>query len=209
MENLRVAIVDCARLEEAKELARRALDAGAHPLEVVAAVKEALDEVGDLYEKKEYFLMELTLAGSTASEIIGMIRPELKETSAHARGKVVIGTVAGDLHYIGKDIVIAMLSSQGFDVVDLGVDVPSTRFVEAVEREKPDVLAMSGLLTIVVDEMRRVVDALVSNGLRDKVKVMIGGRAVNEVFAREIGADAFGATAVDAVRLATDWLGGN
>ncbi len=209
MENLRVAIVDCARLEKAKELARKALDAGAHPLEVVAAVKEALDEVGDLYEKKEYFLMELTLAGSTASEIIGMIRPELKETSAHARGKVVIGTVAGDLHYIGKDIVIAMLSSQGFDVVDLGVDVPSTRFVEAVEREKPDVLAMSGLLTIVVDEMRRVVDALVSNGLRDKVKVMIGGRAVNEVFAREIGADAFGATAVDAVRLATDWLGGN
>jgi len=209
LENLRVAIVDCARLEEAKELARKALDAGANPLEVVAAVKEALDEVGDLYEKKEYFLMELTLAGSTASEIIGMIRPELKETSAHARGKVVIGTVAGDLHYIGKDIVIAMLSSQGFDVVDLGVDVPSTRFVEAVEREKPDVLAMSGLLTIVVDEMRRVVDSLVSNGLRDKVKVMIGGRAVNEAFAREIGADAFGANAVDAVRLATDWLGGN
>jgi 5-methyltetrahydrofolate--homocysteine methyltransferase len=120
---------------------------------------------------------------------------------------VVIGTVYGDLHYIGKDIVIAMLASQGIDVIDLGVDVPCTRFLEIVKQEQPDVLAMSGLLTIVVDEMRKVVDTLKREGLRNKVKIMIGGRAVNEEFAIEIGADAFGANAVDAVRLATEWIG--
>jgi 5-methyltetrahydrofolate--homocysteine methyltransferase len=207
LEELKKAIIDCVRLEEAKELARKALDTGAKPLDIMDAVREALDEVGDLYEKKEYFLMELTLAGSTATEIMEMIRPELKKTAALTRGKVVIGTVYGDLHYIGKDIVIAMLASQGLDVIDLGVDVPCASFVEAVKNENPDVLAMSGLLTIVVDEMRKVIDTLKSEGLRDRLKIMIGGRAVNDAFAAEIGADAFGANAVDAVRLATEWIG--
>lgn len=207
LEELKKAIIDCVRLEEAKELARKALDTGAKPLDIVDAVRKALDEVGILYEKKEYFLMELTLAGSTATEIMEMIRPELKKTAALTRGKVVIGTVYGDLHYIGKDIVIAMLASQGLDVIDLGVDVPCASFVEAVKNENPDVLAMSGLLTIVVDEMRKVIDTLKNEGLRDRLKIMIGGRAVNEAFAVEIGADAFGANAVDAVRLATKWIG--
>jgi len=208
LEELKSAIVECARLEETKELARKALGAGAGPLEIVDAVKMALDKVGELYDKKEYFLMELTLAGNTAAEIMNMIGPELKKTGILAKGKVIIGTVHGDLHYIGKDIVITMLVSQGLDVVDLGVDVPCTSFVEAVEREQPDVLAMSGLLTIVVDEMKKVIDTLRSEGLRDGVKVMIGGRAVNEAFARQIGADAFGESAVDAVQLVMEWVGG-
>ncbi len=208
LEELRSAVIECVRLEEAKGLARKALDAGAGPLEIVDVVKVALDKVGELYDSKEYFLMELTLAGNTAAEIMDMIKPELKKTKSLSKGKVVIGTVQGDLHYIGKDIVITMLMSQGLDVIDLGVDVPCTSFVEAVRREKPDVLAMSGLLTIVVDEMQKVIDTLRSEGLRDEVKVMIGGRAVNEVFARQIGADAFGETAVDAVQLVMGWVGG-
>jgi len=207
LEELTSAIVECVRLEEAKELAKRALDAGAEPLEIVDAVKVALDRVGKLYDTKEYFLMELTLAGNTAAEIMDMIKPELKKTTALAKGKVVIGTVHGDLHYIGKDIVITMLTSQGLEVVDLGVDVPCISFLDAVRKEKPDILAMSGLLTIVVDEMGKVIDMLRSEGVRDRVKVMIGGRAVNEALARQIGADAFGASAVDAVRLATEWIG--
>ena len=207
LEELKTAIVNCVKLEEVKELAKRALDRGAQPLEIVGKVKEALDEVGDLYEKREYFLMELTLAGSTAAEIMNMIKPELKKSESLTRGKVVIGTVAGDLHYIGKDIVIVMLESQGLEVVDLGVDVPCDRFVEAVKKEKPAILAMSGLLTIVVDEMGKVIDALRDEGMRDKVRIMIGGRAVNSEYAREIGADAFGASAVDAVRLAVEWTG--
>ena len=199
LEELKSAIVECVRLEETKELARKALGAGAGPLEIVDVVKMALDKVGELYDKKEYFLMELTLAGNTAAEIMGMIRPELQKTGNLAKGKVVIGTVHGDLHYIGKDIVITMLLSQGLDVIDLGVDVPCTSFVEAVNREKPDVLAMSGLLTIVVDEMKKVIGTLRSEGLRDEVKIMIGGRAVNE---------AFGESAVDAVQLVMEWIGG-
>ncbi len=205
LEELKAAIVNCVRLEDVKRLAKRALDIETEPLEIVDAVKEALDEVGDLYEKREYFLMELTLAGSTAAEVMNVIKPELKKSASLTKGKVVIGTVAGDLHYIGKDIVIVMLESQGLEVVDLGVDVLCERFVEAVKKEKPNVLAMSGLLTIVVDEMGRVIDALRDEGLRDKVKVMIGGRAVNPEYARQIGADAFGANAVDAARLAVQW----
>jgi len=207
LEELRSAIVNCVKLEEVKALAKRALEIGAQPLEIVDTVKGALDEVGDLYEKREYFLMELTLAGSTASEIMNMIKPELKASVGLIKGKVVIGTVAGDLHYIGKDIVVVMLESQGLEVVDLGVDVPCNRFIEAVKTEKPDILAMSGLLTVVVDEMGKVIEALRNEGLRDKVKVMIGGRAVNPEYAREIGADAFGASAFDAAKLAVEWTG--
>jgi len=208
LKDLKTAIVECDELEKIKLLVRKALDAGAKPLDVVDAMREALDKVGELYSKGEYFLMELTIAGNAASEIVKMLEPELKRSNVPVKGKVVIGTVFGDLHYIGKDIVIAMLKSQGFDVIDLGVDVPATKFVETVKKEKPDILAMSGLLTIVKDEMRKVIEKLKEEGLRETVKVMIGGRAVSEEYAKEIGADAFGESAVDAVKLATKWVGG-
>ncbi len=137
-----------------------------------------------------------------------MIKPEFKKAGIPARGKVVIGTVHGDLHYIGKDIVIAMLESQGFDVTDLGVDVPADKFVSAVKEKKPDIVGMSGLLTIVTDEMGKVMEGLKREGLRDTVKIMVGGRAVSQEFAEKIGANAFGATAIDAVGLARKWVGG-
>ena len=208
LKDLKTAIVECDELEKIKLLVRKALDAGVKPLDIVDVMREALDKVGELYSKGEYFLMELTIAGNAASEIVKMLEPELKRSNVPVKGKVVIGTVFGDLHYIGKDIVIAMLKSQGFDVIDLGVDVPATKFVETVKKEKPDILAMSGLLTIVKDEMRKVIEKLKEEGLRETVKVMIGGRAVSEEYAKEIGADAFGESAVDAVKLATKWVGG-
>ncbi|MFQ6075363.1 MAG: B12-binding domain-containing protein [Candidatus Bathyarchaeia archaeon] len=208
LEDLTKSIVECDEPEKTIMIARRALDAGAKPLDIVDAVSKGLNIVGDLYEKREYFLMELTLAGSTAAEIMNMIKPEFGESGMPVTGKVVIGTVFGDLHYIGKDIVIAMLESRGFSVTDLGVDVPTDRFLTAVKEIKPDVVAMSGLLTIVVEEMKKVIDALKREGLRGSVKVMIGGRAVSQEYADEIGADAFGANAVDAVRLAVRWVGG-
>lgn len=208
LEELTEAIVECIELEKTKDIVRRALKAGAEPLEVVNAVSKGLDRVGDLYEKGEYFLMELTLAGSTASEVMALIRPEFEGAATPVRGRVVIGTVLGDFHYIGKDIVIAMLESAGFEVTNLGVDVSTEKFLSAVKEVKPDVLAMSGLLTIVVEEMKKVIDGLKREGMRDSVKVMIGGRAVSQEYSDEIGADAFGATAVDAVRLAKRWVGG-
>ena len=208
LEELTEALVECIELEKTKDIVRRALKAGAEPLEIVDAVSKGLDRVGDLYEKGEYFLMELTLAGSTASEVMAMIRPEFEGAATPVRGRVVIGTVLGDFHYIGKDIVIAMLESAGFEVTNLGVDVSTEKFLSAVKEVKPDVLAMSGLLTIVVEEMKKVIDGLMREGRRGSVKVMIGGRAVSQEYADEIGADAFGATAVDAVRLAKRWVGG-
>ena len=203
------AIVECIELDKTKDIVRRALKAGANPLEVVDAVSKGLDRVGDLYEKGEYFLMELTLAGSTASEVMALIRPEFEGAATPVRGRVVIGTVLGDFHYIGKDIVIAMLESAGFEVTNLGVDVSTEKFLSAVKEVKPDVLAMSGLLTIVVEEMKKVIDGLKREGMRDSVKVMIGGRAVSQEYSDEMEADAFGATAVDAVRLAKRWVGGD
>jgi 5-methyltetrahydrofolate--homocysteine methyltransferase len=209
LAQLTKAIIECTELEKIKDIVRKALDRGAKPREIVDAVTKGLDRVGDLYERGEYFLMELTIAGSTASDIMAMIKPVLESSAIPVRGKVVIGTVLGDFHNIGKDIVIAMLESAGFDVINLGVDVSTERFLSAIQETKPHVVAMSGLLTIVVDEMKKVIDALQRDGLRDSVKVMIGGRAVSQKFANEIGADGFGATAVDAVRLVKKWVEGN
>lgn len=209
LAQLTKAIIACTELEKVKAIVWKALDRGAKPMKVVDAVAKGLDRVGDLYERGEYFLMELTIAGSTASDIMAMIKPVLESSAIPVRGKVVIGTVLGDFHNIGKDIVIAMLESAGFDVINLGVDVSTERFLSAIQETKPHVVAMSGLLTIVVDEMKKVIDALQRDGLRDSVKVMIGGRAVSQKFANEIGADGFGTTAIDAVRLVKKWIEGN
>ncbi|KON28056.1 hypothetical protein AC480_04205 [miscellaneous Crenarchaeota group archaeon SMTZ1-55] len=196
-------------LDETKGFVTEALNADAAPLDIVDAVSAGLETVGARYEAGEYFLMELTLAGSTAAGIMDLIKPLFDEADIPLKGKVVFGTVAGDLHYIGKDVVIAMLRSQRFDVIDLGVDVSVETFVSAVKEEKPDVLALSGLLTIVKEEMKQVVDTLRTEGLRETVKVMIGGRAVSQQFADEIGADAFGATAVEGVTLCSSWVEGD
>jgi len=209
LQDLTKAILECRELEKTENIARKALELGAKPLDVVEAVSKGLDAVGDLYEKGEYFLMELTLAGNTAAEIMRMIRAEFEFEGEPVKGTVVIGTVEGDLHYIGKDLVIAMMESRGFKVINLGVDVSAEAFLKAVKDAEPDIVAMSGLLTIVVNEMKKVVEELRRKGLRDSVKIMIGGRAVSSRLAAEIGADAYGANAVEAVRLASKWVGGD
>jgi 5-methyltetrahydrofolate--homocysteine methyltransferase len=208
LEGLTEAIIECKPIDETKGLVNEALNAGAEPLDIVDAVSAGLEKVGERYDTGEYFLMELTLAGNTAADIMDMIKPMFNEVDIPLKGKVVFGTVAGDLHYIGKDIVIAMLRSQRFNVIDLGVDVSVERFVSAVKEETPDVLAMSGLLTIVKEEMEKVIDALRAEGLKETVKVMIGGRAVSQQFADDVGADAFGATAVEAVEFCNNWVRG-
>ncbi len=207
LQGLTRAIFECRELEKTEKIAKKALELGAKPLDIVDAVSKGLDEVGDLYEKGEYFLMELTLAGNTAAQIMRMVRGELAVEGAAVRGTVVIGTVEGDLHYIGKDLVIALMESRGFKVINLGVDVAAEAFLQAVKDEAPDIVAMSGLLTIVVNEMKKVVEELRRAGLRESVKIMIGGRAVTSQLAAEIGADAYGANAVEAVRLASEWVG--
>jgi corrinoid protein of di/trimethylamine methyltransferase len=167
---------------------------------VEEGLRRGMVEVGARFERGEYFLPELVEAGELFNSLMERyVLPRLSTRAGGSRGLVVIGTVRGDIHDIGKNLVALMLRVNGFEVVDLGVDVSPERFVEAVKKYRPDILGMSALLSTTMLEMRNVIDALKSAGLRDKVKVIVGGAPVTEEFAREIGADAYGRDAVDAV----------
>ena len=196
--------------EEALQLARQMLDAGVDPNEVLDAGREAMSVVGTRYDQKEYFLPELIVAGEMLKAIGELVKPKLRGAAAEAApiGKVVLGTVEGDIHDIGKDIVGFMLDVNNFQVIDLGVDVPAQKFVDALRESQAEVLGMSGFLTLAIDQMRLTVEAIKEAGLRDKVKIMIGGAPMDDEAARYIGADAFGADAAAAVKLAKQWMGG-
>jgi len=195
---------------EVKRLVGEALESGCGPHEVIEeALRPAMRIVGERFERGEYFLPELVEAGDLFNEVLEELLLPLieREASGSRVGRVVIGTVKGDLHDIGKNLVATMLRVNGFEVIDLGVDVPPERFVEAVEKYRPDILGMSALLTTTMLEMKNVIDALKSAGLRDKVKVIVGGAAVDEDYAREIGADAYAENAVEAVEKCFRLLG--
>jgi 5-methyltetrahydrofolate--homocysteine methyltransferase len=206
-EELIRAIADMEE-DEAMRLAESWLAAGADPDEVLGAAKEALGVIGQRYESREYFLPELIIAGDVMKAIAALVRPRMASASvAQPRGRVVIGTVAGDIHDIGKDIVTFMLEVNNFEVVDLGVDVPAERFVHTVRETGPAVVALSGFLTLAFDQMKATVEALADAGLRDAVKVMIGGAIMGDDVCAYVGADAYGADAQAAVRLASTWIG--
>jgi len=201
------AIADM-REEEALDLARKALDGGTPALEVLDSAREAMAVVGGRFEKGEYFVPELILAGEMLRDISALVKPHLAaspEAAGPRLGSVVMGTVAGDIHDIGKDIVHFMLDVNGFDITDLGVDVSADKFVAAVRDSHPDILALSGFLTLSYDSMRDTVAALKAAGVRDKVKVMVGGGAVDEQIRQYADADAFGIDAMSAVTLAKSW----
>ena len=193
--------------EAAVRLAGELIDAGTPPLEILDACKQGMAVVGERFEAGEYFVPELILAGEMLRQISDIVRPLLAEAGDTPRlGTIVLGTVAGDIHDIGKDIVGFMLDVNGFVVHDLGVDVPVERFVDAVREYRPGVVALSGFLTLSFDAMRDTVEALADAGLRDSVKVMIGGGAVDENIRTFAGADAFGSDAMAAVTLARGWM---
>jgi 5-methyltetrahydrofolate--homocysteine methyltransferase len=209
-EKLVNAIADMHE-EEALQLAQEMLDAGENPQLVLDACREAMATVGDLYDQKEYFLPELIIAGDMLKAIGDLVKPKLREQAVASQplGKVIIGTVAGDIHDLGKDMVTFMLDVNNFEVVDLGVDVPAKKFVEAIREVKPDVVGLSGFLTLAFNQMRVTVEAIKEAGLRDDVKIMIGGAIMDDNAAQFIGADAYGADATAAVKLAKAWTGGN
>ena len=199
------AIVEM-RDDEALSIAQSRLDAGASPVSILDACREAMTEVGVRFEQGEYFVPELILAGEMLRSISELVKPLMKNEAAVAKkAKIVLGTVAGDIHDIGKDIVIFMLDVNNFEVIDLGVDVPAEKFVETVREHRPQVVGLSGFLTMAFDQMKATVEALADAGLRDSVKVMIGGAIMDEDVAKYVGADAYGADAPAAVRLATGW----
>ncbi len=185
-----------------RRLVEEALGAGCDALEVVErGLRPGMEEVGNRFERGEYFLPELIVAADIFNSVMGsLLLPLIESRQVGSRvGRVVIGTVRGDIHDIGKNLVAVMLRVNGFEVIDLGVDVPPEKFVEAVRTYKPDILGMSAMLTTTMLEMKNVIDALKSAGVRDRVKVIVGGAPVTEEFAREIGADAYARDAVEAV----------
>jgi 5-methyltetrahydrofolate--homocysteine methyltransferase len=162
-----------------------------------------MEEVGQRYENGEFFLSELIMAATIMDESMVIIKPLLKyDTAGASTGKLVIGTVEGDMHDIGKNIVIAMLESAGFQVIDLGVDVSPAKFVEVIKAEKPDVVSMSVLLSATVDKVQETIDAIKAGGVRDAVKILVGGRAIDDQIGSKMGADSYGEDAWDAVRKA-------
>ena len=192
----------------AVELTQDALDQGVDPSELITKwMIPAMDEVGRLFEAQECYVPELLLAGRAMKSSLGLLRPLLAASGAQPTGRVVLGTVKGDLHDIGKNLVGSMLEGAGFEVLDLGIDVPSGNFVEAVKDRKPDILALSTLLTVTMPEMKKVIEELVQAGIRPGVKVLIGGAPVTRNYAKEIGADGYGDNASSAVTTARSLLG--
>ena len=202
------AIADM-REEEALKLVSEMAESGSKPIVILEAVREAMDIVGQRYEEGTYFLPELVLAGEMMNQITEMIKSELvKSPPVERRGKVLMGTVEGDIHNIGKDIVSFMLDVNGFEVLDLGVDVTPQKFTEAIRDFQPQVVGLSGFLTLAFEAMKETVEAIQKAGLRDKVKIMIGGGQMDDQVRAHAGADAYGKDAMTAVKLAKDWIGG-
>ena len=185
------------------------LDANEDPQEILSACREAMAIVGERYETKEYYLPELMLAGDMLREISELIKPHMEGTAVTMEplGKVVIGTVQGDVHDIGKDMVVFMLDANNFEVYDLGIDVSAATFVDKIIEVDPEIVALSGFLTLAFDEMKNTVQALQDAGVRDSVKVMIGGAPMDQAITEYIGADAFGLDAAAAVSLAKQFVG--
>jgi 5-methyltetrahydrofolate--homocysteine methyltransferase len=196
------------REEDAITSVTNKLAAGADHLQILDSCRSAMAIVGHRFENKEYFLPDLIMAGEILRQVSELIKPLLHTSSeSHHLGTVVLGTVQGDIHYIGKNLVKFMLEANGFEVHDLGEDVPPQRFVEAIDTIQPQIVGMSGLLTIVFDAIKETIDAITAAGLRDRVKIMIGGSQIDERIRAYTGADAYGSDAMAAVSLAKQWIG--
>jgi len=196
---------------DALQAAEKMLNAGVDPLKVLEECREAVEIVGKEFEAGKFYLPELILAGRMLKKIAALAEPFLKKGAAPTGkrlGKVVIGSVKGDIHDIGKDMVTFLLDVNGFEVHDLGVDVTPEKFVEAIKEVRPDVVGMSALLTTVLEAVKTTVEAIKSAGLRDRVKIMIGGTATDEKVREFAGADAYGKDAVAAISLAKGWVTG-
>jgi 5-methyltetrahydrofolate--homocysteine methyltransferase len=198
-----------AELEEneALRLAREKLDSGEDPQLILDESRKGMEIIGQRFSDGTYFLPELMYSAEILKEITEIVKPKLKgEEQKERLGKCIIGTVSGDIHDIGKDIVVFMLDVNGFEVYDLGVDVPPQTFVEKIKETGAPIVGLSGFLTLAFDSMKETVDAIEAAGLRDKVNIMIGGGQIDEDIRKYAGADAFGLDAMAAVSLAKEWL---
>ncbi|MEM2103723.1 MAG: corrinoid protein [Candidatus Bathyarchaeia archaeon] len=194
--------------DEALKIVEDRLNSGEDPFKILDDVSRAMEIVGNRFANNEYFISDLLYAGEILRAVTEKVKPKLATTREARRfGKVVIGSVEGDIHDIGKNIVVFMLEANGFEVHDLGVDVPPEKFVEKIKMTGATVVGLSGFLTLAFDSMKKTVEAIEKAGLRDKVKIMIGGGQITEEIRKYTGADAYGRNAMDAVALAKKWVG--
>jgi len=199
LQKLAEAVIN-GDVDLAREMAERALEAGIEPwVAITQGLAAGMKVVGDKYEAKEYFLPEVLMAADAMYAGLDVLLPHLKAEKVGTRGKIVLGVVEGDIHDIGKNIVKAMLTAAGFEVIDAGRDVPIERFIELVEKEGAQVLGMSTMMTPTLIQMKRAEDILRQKGLKERVKTIIGGGTVTEEYKQKIGADAYGKDAVEAV----------
>ena len=207
LTNLKEAIV-AGKLEDAKAIVNEAIEAGMDAQDIINNyLIKGMEEIGQRFEEGKAFVPNLLLAARAMKGCLEILKPRLKDASGASLGTLVIGTVKGDLHDIGKNLVASMLEGCGFEVINLGVDISGQQFVEAVRKYNPQIVCLSALLTTTMSYMKEVIDTLDSEGLRQNVKVLVGGAPVSEEFAMQIGADGYSSNANGAVVLAKRVLG--
>ena len=196
------------RENEALETTKVLLEAGGDAISILDTCTQAMETVGKHFEEGAYFLPELMLAGEMLVQISELVKPHIKgERITEKKGRVLIGTVEGDIHDIGKDMVVFLLDVNGYEVLDIGIDAPPEKFVNGIKEFEPQVVGMSGLLTLAYDSMKNTVEAIREAGLRDKVKIMLGGGQISEEVKEFTGADASAKDAVDGISLTKKWIG--
>ena len=194
--------------QEAIKIVKDRLSAGEDPLKILGDARKGMEIVGSRFASSEYFIPDLVYSGEILKSVTELVKPKLTTTGESKKlDKIVFGTVAGDIHDIGKDIVVFMLDVNGFEVHDLGVDVPVQKFVDKIKETGAPIVGLSGFLTLAFDSMKETVEAIKAAGLRDKVKVMIGGGQITEEVKHYTGADAYGRDAMAGVTLAKKWAG--
>ncbi len=194
--------IEKGKLDDATTIVRVAIAENAEVSALMGAMMGAMEAIGQRFEQGKAFVPELLMAGRAMKGALELVKPLLVADKSAMRGKVVIGTVMGDLHDIGKNLVSSMLEGSGFEIVDLGINVPTAKFVDAIREQKPDILCMSALLTTTMPYMKEVIEAIKAAGLRDQVKIIVGGAPVSQAYSDEIGADGYGDNANSAAVLA-------
>jgi methanogenic corrinoid protein MtbC1 len=197
--------------KEALDFTKKSLEEGMDPMEIMAAAREGMKIVGARFAEEVYFIPDLVFSGKILKGIAQLAEPFLKKgmkSQGERGGKIVIGTVEGDIHDIGKDLVVFMLDISGYEVFDLGIDVPKQKFVDTIKETGCKVVGLSGFLTLAYDSMKETVDTIKEAGLRDQIKIMIGGGQIDDQIMEYTGADAYGKDAMEAVQLANQWYGG-
>jgi dimethylamine corrinoid protein len=206
LDSIASAIGNLDSSESAKALVINALSQGLSPTEITEkGIRRGLEMVGGKYEANEYFLSELLYAGSLVSELFDLLKPSMKNLQQERKGTIVLGTVKGDIHDLGKNIFKMLADSSGFEVHDLGVDVEPASFVNEIRQYHPQVLGLSALLTTALEEMRDTLDELRTAGVKTNLRVLLGGNAVKKEFGAEIGADATALDAVEGLEICKEW----